>query len=178
MQLRHWRRPVLLSLCLSRLLGHMTSRCTVMSGGHGKWVSWDRTSSLVLCEGEDPCLGLFVCSALSPTAGHPRPAGAACTSLSPDGSSCSRCDRCLLSPACQTRARASYSSFGPGLTSDPLSTPPPPADGEALWCRAPATTADLRGRGCPRLKVSSVTEGAGGKKKRNLRSLCLREAKQ
>ena len=38
--------------------------CTAMSGGHGKWawrgVSWDRTSTLILCRGEDPCLGLFV----------------------------------------------------------------------------------------------------------------------
>lgn len=52
-----------------------------MSGGHGKWVSWDRTSSLELCEGEDPCLGLFVFPALSPTAGRPRPAAAVATSL-------------------------------------------------------------------------------------------------
>lgn len=68
--------------CWSLSSDHMTSRCTVMSEGHGKWVSWDRTSSLVLCKGEEPCLGLFVFPALSPTAGHPRPAATVATSLS------------------------------------------------------------------------------------------------
>lgn len=58
---------------------------STVSGGHGKWASgvgsWNRTSTLILC-GEDPCLGLFVCSISPPflilplplnTAGLPRP---------------------------------------------------------------------------------------------------------
>lgn len=42
--------------------------CTLMSGGHGKWVgglSWDRTSSLILFRRGAPCRGLFVFSLLS-----------------------------------------------------------------------------------------------------------------
>lgn len=50
--------------------------CTLMSGGHGKWVgglSWDRTSSLILFRRGAPCRGLFVFSLLSRFPILPRP---------------------------------------------------------------------------------------------------------
>lgn len=50
--------------------------CTLMSGGHGKWVgglSWDRTSSLILFRRGAPCRGLFVFSLLSSFPILPRP---------------------------------------------------------------------------------------------------------
>lgn len=40
--------------------------CQEDMGSKPGGVSWDRTSTLILCRREDPCLGLFVFSVLSP----------------------------------------------------------------------------------------------------------------
>lgn len=93
--------------------------------------------------------------------------------LRPDGSSCSRCAPAVfyLLRVKRNWAVLPIHLFDPGLTFDPFDLPLPPTDGEALWCRAPAATSDLRRRGCRRLKVSSVTEG--GQKEKGCSAFAL-----
>lgn len=100
-----------------------------MSGGHGKWVSWDRTSILELCEREDPCLGLFVFPALSPTAGRPRPAAAVATSLNPGPTALPAAGApaaFYLLRAKRSRTALPIHLFDLGLTSDPSTHSYPP----------------------------------------------------
>lgn len=93
-------------LCLSCLSNHMTrprpagalwSQEDMGSGLRG--ASWDRTSSLVLCKGEDPCLGLFVFPALSSIPTLPYPPNAVPTSPALIALRANLCVWSVLSPA-------------------------------------------------------------------------------
>lgn len=100
--------------------------CKVMSGGHGKWAggaSWDRTSTLSLCRREDPCLGLFVFSVLSPIPILPHPPNPTSLPQSWDSSSSELCLQTQFS-------HGSPSIFLPSTW--PLTLDHSPTDGETL----------------------------------------------
>lgn len=93
-------------LCLSCLSNHMTSPRPASAlwsqedmGSGLRGVSWDRTCSLVLCKGEDPCLGLFVFPALSSIPTLPYPPNAVTTSPALIALPANLCVWSVLSPA-------------------------------------------------------------------------------